>query len=316
MDSPAPPLSVDPISRHLPGWTATRGTDTGEADAAVAAGAALAVLDGVVRAEPAWAGCWRARQALKCAVAAVRLMGRGEDEAALRDAILLAADGDDAGPSGRALLACRRLARHRTTVGTALLEALAVQFALAWDDRLASVPAAFDDALQSGRSPPFAVAALVASLCALRPDAEALAWWLADRLLAERLGWDRPVPLLMAGRYGPAYRLSGGRGRIGPGDEGFGRAVCLALAEGTAEALRAANEIGRRALQLQAAAPRIRTKGAAPVLARLLDDDAVLAAAPGTSLSRWASRRLFERLERLGAVRELSGRSSFRIYGL
>jgi hypothetical protein len=48
------------------------------------AGIALKSLDDLVRSEPNWAGCWRQRQALKCAATAVRLMGRNEDETALR----------------------------------------------------------------------------------------------------------------------------------------------------------------------------------------------------------------------------------------
>lgn len=104
----------------LPAWTRPRGSDITESDAAFSAGIALKSLDDLVRSEPPWAGCWRERQALKCAAAAVRLSGRNEDEAALRDAVLLTAAGDDPGPAGRMVLAHKRLAARKPGFGLPL----------------------------------------------------------------------------------------------------------------------------------------------------------------------------------------------------
>ena len=59
-----------------------------EAEALFFAGAALAALDSVAKADPPWAGAWRARLALKsAATVAQNLLARREDEAALRDAV-------------------------------------------------------------------------------------------------------------------------------------------------------------------------------------------------------------------------------------
>ena len=63
-------------------------------------------------------------------------------------------------------------------------------------------------------------------------------------------------------------------------------------------------------------APKLRAKAADLVVVRLLSDDAIVASDKIAGMSDRGLRRLFDRLVELGAVRELSGRPTFRIYGL
>jgi hypothetical protein len=208
------------------------------------------------------------------------------------------------------------LTRRSGTIATSFVKELVALLGMKWDDSLASIPDIVDSAIQSGRAAPFAVADLITAISAVRPDAEVLALGLAEVVLAHKLKWPKPTPLLLPERYGPAFRTIGGRGRVRPGEPTYPKAICLALVDGVDAALRSAVEIDRRAAWLLAVTPKLRTKGADPVIRKLLNEDAVAASAPGSNLSRWAATRLFERLESFEAVRELSGRSSFRIFGL
>ncbi len=317
MDSPTHSfITASSWSPRLPGWTMAHGKDLSETDAAFAAGIALKSLDDLIRSDPQWLGCWRDRLALRSAAVAARMVGHSEEETAIRDAVLLTAAGDDPGPAGKLFLATRMLARRTGAVITPFVKELADLLALRWDDGLAVVPDLVDTAIQSGRAAPFAVADLIAAIFAVRPDAEVMALGLAEAVLAHKLKWPKSAPLLLPERFGSAFRAIGGRGRVRPGEPAYPKAICLGLVDGVEAALRSAVEIDRRAARLLAVAPKVRTKGGAPVIRKLLAEDAVPASAPGSDLSRWAANRLFERLESFEAVRELSGRSSFRIFGL
>lgn len=301
----------------VPSWALGRDAPS-DAAAAFQAGAALASLDTLARAQPAWAGAWRQRLALNCAAASMRLAGRAEDEAALRDAWQLCPAGADPGPAGTIFGAWRQLVLQPVAVSADRLAKVAELLGLAWDDEaLADLWTEIEQVAAAQRPAPFTAAAIATHVVAMRPDAELFGWWLADLVLAQSLRWPRPLPLLMAQAFAPVFRAETGAGkRVRPGDKGFERAVCLALVAAAADACRLAAELSRRAEKLLAVAPKLRAKGAGDVIFLLLNEDAVPGSLTTKNLSRFAARRLFERLQQLEAVRELSGRPTFRLFGL
>ena len=299
--TPAPFPGPDPA---LPRWVRQGlGREDGEA-AMFSAGAALALLDPLARTADPVDTLWRRRLAL-AAAAVSRLEGRREGAAQLRDALALCRPGDDPGPAGRLLTGWRALGEARALRSTD------------WPVRL---PGFFDlpsepgaeilrdlGARLTGRSPPLHFAAEAArELLALGPSYRGLALWLADALLARALGWDRPLPLLAAHLPRAALRLEG---------EAWRTACAAGWGRGAVAAFDLHADLTRRAEALRAAHLRRPGKDTAATLAALLSEDA-LAAQAGAQASARAARRLFDRLTARGLVRELTGRPTFRLYGL
>jgi hypothetical protein len=310
-----PPMDRD-LVLQVPAWARPRNDVQADMDAGYLAGAALTSLDCLVRSAPLWAGVWRQRLALKSAAAAIRLLGRTEEETALRDARLLRAGGSDPGPAGRVLMAWRRLAGRSTALDEEAVRSVAELLELKWDDSLAQIIANAQEAADSRRPAPVVASEFAAELHQARPDAELLAFWLADAVLARALRWPVPVPLLVGQAGSPLLRTGEPRRRIRPGGQGWGRVALLAYAQAAFQACNLGAELARGAARLLEVAPKLRAKGSADVVALLLDDDVLPASWSNAKLSSRAARRLFERLEHLGAVRELSGRPAFRHYGL
>lgn len=310
----------------MPGWLRRAVPDPqslspeGIEDVAIAAGAALGALDAVVRRQERWAGVWRQRLALAAAARTVREAGRVEDEAALRDAVLLTKPGDDVGPAGRILVGWRRLAARpvEDPLSEKNLATMLEEFGHAPDDEAVGDLAGELRRLSAGGMVGMLAGAFIAA--ERSGFGRAVGAWLTDALVAQRLAWGHALPLLGAEVNATGLgrpRQSGTAIAASSGDESA-RAKNLLAAQARA-ALRAVDlsaELGRRADRLLTVAPKLRAKAADTVVEKLLSHDAIVASEKIAGMSDRGLRRLFDRLVELGAVRELSGRSTFRIYGL
>ena len=87
-----------------------------------------------------------------------------------------------------------------------------------------------------------------------------------------------------------------------------------AVTASAVEAARLAVDLARRASLLKGVAPKLRAKGAGAAVKIFLTQDAVAPSA--LPLADRAARRLCDRLVDLGAVSELTGRDTFRLYGV
>jgi hypothetical protein len=308
------------LRRAVPDAQSVAGKDI--EDMALVAGAAIGALDAVVRRQERWAGAWRQRLALAAAAVTARQAGRVEDENALRDAVLLTRPGDNVGPAGRMFLSWRRLA---STPAEKLLTETSIRavlddLGLARNDGGASDLT--DDVRQlAATDGTVGIMTGAIGMAERHGLGRTLGAWLADALMAKRLGWAHAIPLLGAEM---ALGSRPGRSRrstiaiaASTGDEADrAKGLLAAQARAALRAIDLSAELGRRADRLLAVAPKLRAKAADIVVERLLSDDSIVASEQIAGMSDRGLRRLFDRLVELGAVRELSGRPTFRIYGL
>lgn len=283
---------VDTLPR-MPAWVTSARAETLE-DVAFLSGAALNQLHLVLGREEVPQALLRDRLALRAAEACVAVSGRSERAGELRDAVHLLRPGDLPGPAGETCLAWRRAVERPVSI-KALGRALP-----------AFEPGQIATWIDAGKGGPVTRAAMMLEAVLIdAPRMETTALILADAALAQALGWDHLVPLLAAGlkradlrKYGDDLRLASHR----------------ALISSVIEAVRQAADLARRAAHLKAVAPKLRAKGAENAVETFLTWDAVAPSA--LPLSDRAARRLCDRLVDLGAVRELTGRDTFRLYGV
>lgn len=312
---PFPSLAAVPV----PAWARASGK-AGEGEPLFAAGASLALLDAFLRADPRCAAALRSRLALQSAAASAKIVRVNADEGALRD--LRFAAGDALGPAANLSSLWRDLAGRPTSLDPGRIRDAAAALDLPASNANALVES-LRECVRGGEDPVSAAAKAAVSAFSIFPDApaaeaEILALWLFDLVLAIRLRWPRPVPLIAAKILDPALRSDRGGRRTRPNEPAWSKTAAGAITLAAAAALDLAAGLSRRAEVLIAVAPKLRAKRGSKVVDLLLAEDCVspAQAARQAPMTDRAARRLFDRLVTLGAVRELTGRPAFRLYGL
>ena len=278
---------------RMPAWVTSARAETLE-DVAFLSGAALSHLHVVLSRDDVPHALLRERLALRAAEACVAFSGRPERAADLRDAVHLLRPGDLPGPAGETYFAWRRAVERPVSIK-------------ALDRALPTLePGQIAMWLDAGQGAPVSRAARVLEAVLNEvPRAEVPGLVLADAALAQALGWDHLLPLLAAGLKRADLRKRG---------EDLRLACHRALLASAIEAARLSTDFARRAAHLNAVAPKLRAKGAGDAVEMFLSRDAVAPSA--LPLPDRAARRLCDRLLDLGAVRELTGRDTFRLYGV
>jgi len=264
----------------------------------------------------------RKRLALKAAINTLKIERRSADEGEIRDGFLLAdRDGfvpleQAMGPSGfmyaqwrdHTLLSPKSEAFWTHFIGTIPLYTRTTMIGITQAERPDS-------------SPVRAVVQALQDVLTILPKEEMVALQWADITLSLALGWKHMTPLVGCGLSSKDLR------RFTAEDVELDELMIIAhtaIAKSARDAIRLCHDLSRRADKLRAVAPKLRAKGSDEAIELFLREDAI---APSNLVSSWifksrhtmtprAARRFCDRLVELGVARELTGRSTFRLYGV
>jgi hypothetical protein len=308
-------ISDDPIKLpHLPAWLTSGRAETPET-VAFRSGAALTVLDQLF-GDPRHGVPLKLlanRLALTAATATSKLEGRLAREADIRDAFHLAPPGEARGPDGDLLAFWREGVRLRAGRTGEIADFFGAEFA-------GEVGAWFDVGLERARTHGPLSGCVAALRAVLEADdrAERTACLLSDIVLARALNWTTVLPVSAQHLTKAVLRDLATNGRSAE------MAVQARILESIEAVIRLVRELVRRAEALRTVASKLRAKGSDAAVDLFLTEDAVAPASMlsprirGTSISMTdrAARRFCDRLVELGVARELTGRPTFRLYGI
>lgn len=299
---------------NLPRWVTSGRAETHET-VAFRSGAALMVLDQLI-GDPRHGVPVKLlanRLALSAATATSKLEGRLAREADIRDAWHLTPPGEARGPDGDLLAFWREAVRLRLNGPGEIADLIGTDRA---EDVAGWLDAGQDRARTHG--PLTGGVAVLRAVLDADDRAERVACLLSDIVLARALNWTQVLPV-------SAQRLTKAvmRDLVAEG-QGAELVIELQILEAIEETIRLARDIARRAEALRTVVPKLRAKGSDAAVDLFLTEDAVAPAAMlsprirGTSISMTdrAARRFCDRLVELGVARELTGRPSFRLYGI
>lgn len=303
----------------LPNWVVNAGAEVGESqtleNAGFASGSALALLHSTLNNPniPIPTKLLRNHFALKSAIACLKFERRSDDAGQLLDAYYLTAPSDARGPGGDMLAfwldassVSMRGQGWRNRVINLLPDRLRDD-AHDWLD--------FDWGGSDICSPVASGVKKLTQVIEKHPDEEAVAFLIADITLSKALGWAHPFPFFA--HYLKKKHLLNEDGSLLLDSH-------LAIVKIAQDILRSAHDFARRAEKLNAIAPKLRAKGSDQAVELFLSE---LAVSPQSMLSPKikgtnvtmtprSAGRFCDRLVSLGVVRELTGRSTFRLYGV